>query len=348
MLLQPIRVLLRVTRNRKWTLSRSGSSGPSYVERMRHLNELKENDEACLAALQRGSIFLYHRLAPLLQRTDTGIFRLPLLHTEDVERVLEQMGKSKELVRESVLVTCSEDNQAQFSLDVGELDQSTVEELCKGAFVDLRKAFFVLRGEEAPLVARGQALLRWHQTNGFCSASGQPSTRNQSGSQRVCHSTGITYYPKMSPVAIVLVSDGKRCLLARQASFPPGMYSALAGFCDMGETLEETLRREIAEEVGLEVESVQYSGSQHWPFPQSSFMVACHATVNPQHAQVSVDEEELEDARWFSLEEIDAALKVKRPPRNAKGDPITFWVPPKYAIANRLIREWAAYQQLRS
>ncbi|KAM6951569.1 NAD(P)H pyrophosphatase NUDT13, mitochondrial [Aplochiton taeniatus] len=343
-----MRILLRVSRNRKWALSRSGSSGPGYVERMRFLNRLKESDEACLSALRSGSVFLYHNLAPLLQQTDRGVFRLPLLHTEDVERVLEQMGKNKDLVRESVLVTCSEDNQAQFSLDLGELDQSALEELCKGTFVDLRKAFFILRGEEAPLVARGQALLRWHQTNGFCSASGQPSTRNQSGSQRVCHSTGITYYPKMSPVAIVLVSDGKRCLLGRQASFPPGMYSALAGFCDMGETLEETVRREIAEEVGLEVESIRYSGSQHWPFPQSSFMVACHATINPQHTQVSVDEAELEDARWFSLEEVDATLKVKRSQRIAKGDPAPFWFPPKYAIANQLIREWAACPQLRS
>lgn len=120
----------------------------------------------------------------------------------------------------------------------------------------------------------------------------------------------------MAPVVIVLVSDGSRCLLARQAMFPPGMYSALSGFCDMGEShfitsccphhislwgyftssvlsnyftgesLEEALHREVAEEVGLEVENLQYSASQHWPFPQSSFMLACHATVNPDKTQV--------------------------------------------------------------
>ncbi|XP_051969043.1 nucleoside diphosphate-linked moiety X motif 13 isoform X5 [Xyrauchen texanus] len=205
----------------------------------------------------------------------------------------------------------------------------------------------MLSGSDAPLVAKGQAVLRWHQTNGFCSATGQPTIRNQSGSLRVCHSSGITYYPKMAPVVIVLVSDGSRCLLGRQSMFPAGMYSALAGFCDMGESVEEALHREVAEEVGLEVETLQYSGSQHWPFPQSSFMIACHATVNPDKTQVSVDKAELEDACWFTVEEVTEALQMKKPPRNRKGEPPVFWVPPSYAIANQLIQEWANQQQLK-
>ncbi|XP_040885580.1 nucleoside diphosphate-linked moiety X motif 13 isoform X3 [Toxotes jaculatrix] len=190
--------------------------------------------------------------------------------------------------------------------------------------------------------AQGQALLRWHQTSRFCSATGQPTLRNQAGSQRLCSSSGIVYYPKMSPVVIVLVSDGKRCLLGRQSSFPRGMYSALAGFCDMGESLEEALCREVAEEVGLEVQSISYSSSQHWPFPHSSFMLGCHASVSPAHTQLNVDHTELEDARWFSLEEITSALQVKTPPRRA--DPPVTWLPPKHAIANRLIREWMDQQ----
>ncbi|XP_030629496.1 NAD(P)H pyrophosphatase NUDT13, mitochondrial isoform X2 [Chanos chanos] len=265
----------------------------------------------------------------------------------EVQGILEKLGKDKQLVDESVLIGCTEENEAQFSLDLGEIEQSEVEQLCGGVFVDLRKAFFLLRAHEAPLVAKGQALLRWHQSHKFCSATGQPTFRNQSGSQRVCHSSGFTYYPMMAPVVIVLVSDGNRCLLGRQATFPPGMYSALAGFCDMGETVEETVHREIAEEVGLEVQSLQYSGSQHWPFPQSSFMVACHATVNPDKTEVSVDKVELDDARWFTLEEVTEALQRKKPPRNPKGEPPTFWVPPSYAIANRLISEWAQQQQLK-
>ncbi|XP_041941356.1 nucleoside diphosphate-linked moiety X motif 13 isoform X3 [Alosa sapidissima] len=298
------------------------------------------------------------------------------------EGVLDKLGKSRALVNEAVLITCTEQHEAQFSLDVGVLDKSEVERLCGGAFIDLRKAFFLLRGPEAPLVARGQALLRWHQTHGFCSASGHPTFRNQSGSQRVCHSSGQTYYPKMAPVVITLISDGTQCLLGRQATFPRGMYSALAGFCDMGETIEETLRREVAEEVGLELcvcvynavcvcvcvcvagetieetlrrevaeevglelDSWRVSGTQHWPFPQSSFMVACHATVTPGNTQVSLNHEELEDARWFSLQEIEEALRLKKPPRNPEGETPTLWVPPSYAIAHQLVQEWVQQQR---
>ncbi|XP_074519720.1 NAD(P)H pyrophosphatase NUDT13, mitochondrial [Halichoeres trimaculatus] len=314
-----------------------------FVSRMRYLNRLKEDDEACAAALQNGRIFLFHRLSPLLQSTERKAFRPAELTCTELQSMLDRLGSDRNLVKESVLIGCREENQAQFCLDVGDLDQKAVEEECKGKFIDLRKSFFLLRDAEAPLVAKGQALLRWHQTSGFCSATGQPTHRNQSGSQRVCSSSGIVYYPKMAPVVIAVVTDGKRCLLGRQASFPPGLYSALAGFCDMGETLEETLRREMAEEVGLEVQSISYSSSQHWPFPHSSFMVGCHATVSSAHTQLQVDHTELEDVRWFSLEEVTAALKIRTPPRRGDAPPV--WFPPKHALANRLINEWAEHQR---
>ncbi|XP_067432442.1 nucleoside diphosphate-linked moiety X motif 13 [Thunnus thynnus] len=316
-MLKPLRVLL------------SARKCSSFVGRMRYVNRLKEDDEACAAALQTGRMFLFHRLAPLLQHTERGTFRPATLICSGTEPHHKR--------------TTGTEPHHKRTTGSEPLDQAAVEEVCEGNFIDLRKAFFLLTGAEAPLVAKGQALLRWHQTSGFCSATGQPTHRNQAGSQRVCSSSGIVYYPKMSPVAIVLVSDGKRCLLGRQSSFPRGMYSALAGFCDMGETLEETLCREVAEEVGLEVQSVSYSSSQHWPFPHSSFMLACHASVSPAHTQLNVDHTELEDARWFSLEEIISALQVKTPPR--RGDPPVVWLPPKHAVANRLITEWTQQQQ---
>ncbi|XP_039990298.1 nucleoside diphosphate-linked moiety X motif 13 [Xiphias gladius] len=336
-MLSPLRVLLTAM---KLPQTRHCSG---FVSRMRYVNRLKEDDASCVAALQNGLIFLFHRLSPLLQRTEKGTFRPAALISSDVQSILERLGSDGSLLKESVLIGCTEQNQAQFCLDVGELDQAAVEEECEGNFVDLRKSFFLLTGAEAPLVAKGQALLRWHQTSRFCSATGQPTQRNQAGSQRVCSSGGTVYYPKMSPVVIVLVSDGKRCLLGRQSSFPRGMYSALAGFCDMGESLEETLCREVAEEVGLEVQSISYSSSQNWPFPHSSLMLGCHASVSPAHTQLKVDRAELEDARWFSLEEITSALQVKTPPR--RGDPPVLWLPPKHAIANRLITEWTERQR---
>ncbi|KAJ4919960.1 hypothetical protein JOQ06_000197 [Pogonophryne albipinna] len=316
----------------------SSRCSSSFVSRMRFLNGLKQNDDVCSAALQDAHMFLFHRLSPLLQRNHQGTFRTAELRTSDVQSLLENLGSDRTLLQEAVLIGCTEQNQAQFCLDIGGLDQTAAEELCGGTFVDLRKSFFLLSGAEAPLVAKAQALLRWHQTSGFCSATGQPTHRNQAGSQRTCSSSGIIYYPKMSPVVIVLVSDGERCLLGRQATFPRGLYSALAGFCDMGETLEETLSREVAEEVGLEVQSFSFSSSQHWPFPQSSFMMACHASVSPAHSQLCVDHSELEDARWFSQQEVLSALQT--PPHRGGRAPPSPWLPPKHAVAHRLITEW--------
>ncbi|XP_068160990.1 NAD(P)H pyrophosphatase NUDT13, mitochondrial [Antennarius striatus] len=314
-----------------------------YVSRMRYLYQLKEDDEACAAALENAHVLLFHRLAPLLKRTEDGTFRPAALRSSDVLKILEGLGSSGSLLEESVLIGCSEQNHAQFCLDVGALHQGALEDACQCRFLDLRKSFFLLAASEAPLVAKAQALLRWHQTSGFCRATGYPTHRNRAGSHRVSRGNGAVYYPTVSPVVIVLVSDGERCLLGRQPSFPRGMYSALAGFCDVGESLPEAVRRELAEEAGLEVHAVAYSSSQHWPFPHSSFMLGCHASVSPAHSQVDVDHRELEDARWFTYEEISSALQVQAPPtRSAPG---TLWLPPKHAIANRLITEWATRQE---
>ncbi|XP_014329632.1 nucleoside diphosphate-linked moiety X motif 13 isoform X2 [Xiphophorus maculatus] len=334
--LRPLRTLLF---GEHYSLTRFCSG---FVSRMRYINRLKENDAACLSALQNGHIFLFHRLIPLLQCSDPETFRPIALTYSEVQSVLHKCGSDGSLLKESILIGCSEQNHAQFCLDVGELDPAAIAQNCKGTFMDLRKAFFLLEGAEAPLVAKAQALLQWHQINRFCGATGQLTQRNQAGSQRACSSSSIVYYPKMSPVVIVLVSDGKRCLLGRQSSFPRGLYSALAGFCDMGETLEEALRREVAEEVGLEVQNIIYSSSQHWPFPHSSFMLACHATVSPAHSQLNVDHLELEDARWFTEEEITCALQVKAPPWRDHRPAV--WLPPKHAVAHRLIMEWREQQ----
>ncbi|XP_061562208.1 nucleoside diphosphate-linked moiety X motif 13 isoform X2 [Phycodurus eques] len=311
---------------------------------MRYMKKLQQDDGACVAALATGHLLLFHRLDPLLRRNNAGSFTSPTLHYTDMQSVVQALGTKESLLKESVLIGCREDTQAYFCLDVGQLDRASVEKLCDGTFVDLKKSFFLLSGAEAPLVAKGKALLRWHQTNKYCGASGQSTCRNQAGSHRVCGTNGVFSYPTMAPVVIVLVSDGRRCLLGRQSSFPPGLYSALAGFCDMGESLEEALRREVAEEVGLEVDAVSYSSSQHWPHPHSSFMLACHAHVSPAQTQLLVDHTELQDARWFTLDEISAALNAKAPPSGGLLAAAP-WLPPKHAIARHLISEWAERQR---
>ncbi|XP_061303150.1 NAD(P)H pyrophosphatase NUDT13, mitochondrial isoform X2 [Pezoporus flaviventris] len=279
----------------------------TYVRKMRYLNELKEDDSLCREAQTAGTFYLFHNLSPFLQKVGEKYF-VPQLSA------------------------------------AGALEKSVIESQLKGSFTNLQKALFVVDRKDSPLLASAQSLLQWHDSHQYCSKTGQPTQRNVAGSKRVCHASGITYYPQMSPVIITLVSDGSRCLLARQPSFPQGMYSALSGFCDMGENVEEAVHREVAEEVGLEVESLWYSASQHWPFPSSCLMIACHAIVRAQQAEISMNKLELEEARWFGLEEIVEGLK--RQPRSSKQDDGSFlpWFPPKQAIAHQLICEWVKQQ----
>lgn len=311
----------------------------TYVRKMRYLNQLKEDDTLCRQAWTSGTFYLFHNLSPFLQKAGKK-YLVPQLSAAEVKGTLEQLQEAEQWMEKSVLIGCSDEHRPHFALDLGALDKSVLESELQGSFTDLRKALFVVDGKDSPLLASAQSLLRWHDSHRFCSRTGQPTEKNPAGSKRVCHTSGVTYYPQMAPVVITLVSDGSRCLLARQPSFPPGMFTALSGFCDMGENVEQTVRREVAEEVGLEVESLRYSGSQHWPFPSSALMIACHALVGAQRAEISVDTLELEEARWFGLEEIVEGLK--RGPSSSKQEDGSFlpWFPPKQAIAHQLIREW--------
>ncbi|XP_053547882.1 NAD(P)H pyrophosphatase NUDT13, mitochondrial isoform X2 [Bombina bombina] len=314
----------------------------SYVRHTRFLFELKENDEACRQALRSGSFYVFHNLSPFLRKSD-GCYSAPTVNASELRRILKKHGKDEGTLEDSVLIGCSDSEEIEFALDLGSLEKSNLEEELAGTFTDLRKAFLQLRGMGTPCLSQAQALLRWHDTHQYCSKTGKPTQKNVSGSKRVCSANGTIYYPQMSPVVITLVSHRDRCLLARQPGFPPGMYTALAGFCDIGETLEETVRREVAEEVGLEVDSLRYSGSQHWPFPNSSLMVACHAAV--MRDEINVNSVELEAARWFTLEEVEEALQRDHRAINKSDGTIPVWVPPKWAIAHHLIREWVQEQR---
>ncbi|XP_015283627.1 PREDICTED: nucleoside diphosphate-linked moiety X motif 13 isoform X2 [Gekko japonicus] len=315
----------------------------TYIRRMRYLSELKEDDAACSQAYNSGSFFLFHNLSPFLQQKGK-MFLAPKINAPEMKRILMKLSRSERQIEDSMLVGCSEECTPYFALDLGSLERTAIESELGGSFADSRKTFFRLEEEHTALIFSAQALLRWHNNNKYCGKTGQPTKKNLSGSKRVCHSSEIIYYPQMSPVVITLVSDGSRCLLVRQASFPKGMYTALSGFCDMGESLEETVRREVAEEVGLEVESLWYSASQHWPFPNSSLMIGCHATVCPQKSKISINRQELEAANWFSLEEVEQALGRAPNPSQEEEDDLSFWVPPKQAIAHRLIQEWVKKQ----
>jgi NAD+ diphosphatase len=191
-------------------------------------------------------------------------------------------------------------------------------------FEDLRLTGAALPEEEAGLLAYARAMVLWRSRHRYCGACGAPTSSESAGHVMKCTNPGCSaeHFPRLDPAVIVLVSDGERALLGRQASWPPGRYSTIAGFVEPGESLEDAVAREVLEETGVAVEEVSYHSSQPWPFP-SSLMIGFMALASPS-ATIRTDDE-LEDARWFTREEVAAGVPG---------------LPPPQSVSYRLIEEW--------
>ncbi len=181
-------------------------------------------------------------------------------------------------------------------------------------------------------VAQGASLLAWHASHKFCSRCGHESAQADGGYKRICSNCGTEHFPRTDPVVIMLAVDGDRCLMARSHHWAEGMYSALAGFVEPGESFEGAVRREIGEEAGLQIGKVQYRANQPWPFP-FSLMIGCFAEAKT--TKIIMDEKELSDCRWFTRKEVLTALDHP--------EDVDFFVPPKMAIAHHLIDYWARF-----
>lgn len=160
------------------------------------------------------------------------------------------------------------------------------------------------------LLAQARSILLWHQKHGFCSNCGCATAMEDAGYRRHCQDCGTDHFPRTDPVIIIAVRSKDRLLLGRQASWPPGLYSALAGFMEPGETIEEAAAREVKEETGVTLASVRYLKSQPWPFP-SSLMIGL--TGEAAGDSIEIDRKELEDARWFSRDELTAMGEGRHP-----------------------------------
>lgn len=206
-----------------------------------------------------------------------------------------------------------------------------------GEPVELRAAAAgPLMGADLALAATARDLFDWHERHGFCARCGHPSNPAEAGWKRVCPSCGAEHFPRTDPVAIMLPVRGDRCFLARNAQrFPRGFVSALAGFIEPGETVEEACAREVAEEAGLTVVSSRIVANQPWPFP-SQLMVGLIAEVGAGEAVLDLDE--LSEGYWFSRAEARALLS----PEGHRFDGITWRAPPPLAIAHHLITAWIA------
>jgi NAD+ diphosphatase len=181
--------------------------------------------------------------------------------------------------------------------------------------------------EELGIAAQARALIQWHERRGFCSNCGGRNRVVDGGYRRHCDSCGMDHFPRTDPVIIMVVRHGSRILLGRQAAWTAGMYSALAGFLEPGETIEDAARREVLEEAGITVGTVRYAASQPWPFP-SSLMIGLIGEALTD--RISLDDKELEDARWF--DRAEALMMLDRT------HPQGLWATNPYAIAHELVR----------
>jgi NAD+ diphosphatase len=184
--------------------------------------------------------------------------------------------------------------------------------------------------EDAAIWGAARSLLEWHSRHGFCGRCGAPTRSFRGGWGRRCTGCALEHFPRVDPVVIMLAEHEGRVLLGRQPQYPPGRYSALAGFVEPGESIEEAVAREIWEEARLEVANVGYVASQPWPFP-GQLMIACIAEA--ASSDVTLDRNELEDAIWADRAEVAAAL--------AGEADAPFLAPPPFAIAHTLLFHWA-------
>jgi len=315
----------------------------STVARARLREKILKNEAECRSHLRSGRFLLMYRDQAMLDKRSRSVAWLDRAQANEATPSVEESFVFLGLEKDT--------NRALFAIPVEDTETAT---MAAGGgdflrFLDLRRAMFSVKGEDAddivPALSKARSVLRWHRKNTFCGVCGHKTARTFTGDARKCSNCGDVQYPPISPVGIVLLAaaDNSRALLIRQPRYPPGMFSCVAGFVDAGESLETCVRREVAEEVGLEVTGdVLVAGSQHWPFPAGSLMVGCVAEVDAT-AEPDPCPEEIEEARWFSPEELRKALKMSTANPELRLEGIqngTVFVPPPEAIAHHLIKAW--------
>jgi NAD+ diphosphatase len=180
---------------------------------------------------------------------------------------------------------------------------------------------------EASLAVHAIGIARWHENHRHCARCGHPSEVAQAGHVRICPHCGAHHFPRTDPAVIMLITDGEdRALLGRQPVWPEGRFSTLAGFVEPGETLDDAVRREVMEEVGIEVGEVTYAGSQPWPFP-SSLMLGFFGSART--TDIRVDQDEIAEARWFTRDEVTEMTASSE-----------LLLPPNVSISRWLLQTW--------
>lgn len=232
-------------------------------------------------------------------------------------------------VAESIVLLGARNGKTYFAIGLPSNDSLPPTSISRlGQFRDLKGVGPLLDNRSAALLAYARAITYWHSRSRYCGACGSPTESTEAGHVRVCTNAQCRqqHFPRTDPAIIVLITHQLHCLLGRQPIWPKGMYSTIAGFVEPGESLEDAVAREALEETGVEINEVHYHSSQPWPFPGS---IMLGFTAEATGRKIRIGDNELEDARWFSREELEEALQ--------KG---MLRLPTRVSIAYRLIEDW--------
>lgn len=279
-------------------------------------------DEAYMQQLwqQEARVLVVHDMLSLLQELETG-----------KKAAILRRGEAAILATKAeVLVYLgSEDGVPYFAIGLEGMQEQLPEMLGEGYILaDLRTSALELPQPDGALLAYARGMVHWNLRHRFCPNCGTLTRSTHAGHVRECSNEVCNrhHFPRTDTAIIVIISEGDACLLGRQAVWPKGMYATIAGFLEPGETLEQAVAREAKEETGVELQTITYHSSQPWPFP-SSIMVGFNAIASSRNLYMENDE--LEDARWFTRSEIAAGLQDG-----------SLRLPPLISISYRLIRDW--------
>ena len=231
------------------------------------------------------------------------------------------------LSQENTFLLGTKDKYTYFTIDFDLITRDFTMEV-ESDFINLRKSKLIDKDWTGSLLAYSNALVSWHKNHQFCGKCSNSTKSAELGQARYCSNPdcGIPHYPRTDPAIIVVVTKNDKCLMARKSEWPEGMYSVVAGYVDHGESLEDTVVREVMEETSIKVKSVHYHSSQPWPFPYT-LMVGFFAEAENEH--IEIDPHELKEAHWFSREDIIKGLKDG-----------THKLPTVFSISRKLITDW--------
>jgi NAD+ diphosphatase len=246
------------------------------------------------------------------------------------------LAATREFPSDAAFVFLGLDNgRATFAIDASAAQARELAPFAEiGEYKSLRDAAPELSAREAAIIGQARWLIEWHRKHKFCAQCGAPTRMSHGGEKRDCPGCSAEHFPRTDPVAIILAEHDGACLLGRNSKFPPSYFSALAGFVEAAETPEECAVRELREEAGVDIVEIRYQFSQPWPFP-ASMMMGFIATARDR--ALRLDQKEIVEARWASLEEIRAILDGEK-----RED---LRLPPRFTIARRLVERWAGRER---